>query len=437
MQTSTGAAAKRWHQTQLPVYASPMTDTTDALLAAQYEALPYPPRDPKDEAKRLVVGSPGHLREIDYWIFGAHRRANTPLNALIAGGGTGDGTIMLAQQLADAARPGIVTWLDRSGASLRVARARAQARGLTNIAWQQGSLLELPGSGLGPFDYVDCCGVLHHLPDPAQGLRALLSVLKPGGGLGLMVYAPHGRTGVYMLQDALRLVAPADQPTSARLDIARRVLRHLPDTAWFRVNQNIRDHAIGGDAGLFDLLLNPRDCAFTVPQFAALLDSAGLEPVCWVEPIRYDPLPLLPDPRLRARVEALSPLARATLAEALACNMSVHVVYCVRRGDAPKRANPMDPAAIPIAREGVGSDIARFIQPDGTLTLVIDGLRLILPVPPMAAAILAQIDGRRPLGEIEAILAARGTSRELFAREWQKSFSALEHQNRLLLAAPP
>ena len=41
----------------------------------------------------------------------------------------------------------------------------------------------------------------------AAGLRALASVLAPGGGIGLMVYAPHGRTGVYMLQDALRLLA--------------------------------------------------------------------------------------------------------------------------------------------------------------------------------------------------------------------------------------
>ena len=26
-----------------------------------------------------------------------------------------------------------------------------------------------------------------------------------------MVYAPHGRTGIYMLQDALRLLAPPDE----------------------------------------------------------------------------------------------------------------------------------------------------------------------------------------------------------------------------------
>jgi SAM-dependent methyltransferase len=414
-----------------------MTDATDALLAAQYEALPYPPREPRDEAKKLIIGSPGHLHEIDHWIFGSRRPASQPLNALIAGGGTGDATIMLAQQLASADRPGSVTWLDRSGASLRVAQARAAARRLTNIVWEQRSLLDLPGSGLGPFDYIDCCGVLHHLPDPAEGLRALLSVLAPGGGLGLMVYAPHGRTGVYMVQDALRLLAPPEQPIAARLDTARRVLRHLPDTAWFRLNQNIRDHVIGGDAGVFDLLLNPRDRAFTVPQLAALLAVAGLEPVCWVEPVRYDPCLLLPDPRLRARAELLDPLARASLAEALAGNISAHAVYCVRTGGAPARADQMDSAAVPTTREGTGADIARFIQADGTLTMVLDGLRLPQPVPPMAAAILALIDGRRSVGEIEVALTARGASREVFAREWRLTFASFEHANRMFLAAPP
>ncbi|MBV8094956.1 MAG: class I SAM-dependent methyltransferase, partial [Acetobacteraceae bacterium] len=202
-----------------------MMDSVDAQLAAQYEAYPYPQRDPKDEPKRLIVGSPGHLREIDWWIFGARRPAGQPLRALIAGGGTGDATIMLGQQLAAAGRPGTVTYLDRAAAAMSIARARASARGLTNIIWEQGSLLDLPSSGFGPFDYIDCCGVLHHLANPAAGLAALLSVLAPGGGLGLMVYAPYGRTGIYMVQDALRLLSPAEEPPPARLDVARRVLR--------------------------------------------------------------------------------------------------------------------------------------------------------------------------------------------------------------------
>ena len=412
-----------------------MTDATDARLAAQYEAYPYPQRDPREEAKRLIVGSPGHLREIDHWVFGATRPTSEPLRTLIAGGGTGDATIMLAQQMARVGRPGSVTWLDRSGAALKVAQARASVRGLTNIVWEQRSLLDLPDSGLGPFDYIDCCGVLHHLPDPAAGLAALASVLAPVGGIGLMVYAPHGRTGVYMLQDALALLAPPDEPGPARIETARRVLRHLPETAWFRFNRSFQDHITGGDAGVYDLLLNPRDRAYTVPQLLALLDGAGLEVAAWMEPIRYDPLPLLPDPRLRARAERLDPAARAALAEALAGNMSMHVLYCRRIGEPATRADPLHQAAVPVGREVPGPELARFILPDGTISLVMDGLRVPLALPPLAGAILGLADGVRSVGEIAATLAPRAGA-EAFARAWRQLYPVLERANRLLLVPP-
>jgi SAM-dependent methyltransferase len=413
-----------------------MTDATDQLLASQYEAYPYPRRDPRDEAKRLVVGSPSHLREIDHWVFGAGRAASRPLNALVAGGGAGDATIMLAQQMASLGRTGRVSWLDRSAAALAVARGRAQARGLTNIVWEQRSLLDLPDSGLGPFDYIDCCGVLHHLPDPAAGLRALLSVLAPGGGMGLMVYAPHGRTGVYMMQDVMRRLAAPQEPPQQRLDVARRVMKHLPETQWLRHNRIFDDHINGGDAGLYDLLLNPRDRAYTVPAFSALLREVGLVPTCWVEPMRYDPVPMLPDPKLRARIEAMDVTERAALAEALAGNMAVHIVYCVRAGETVARADPFAEEAVPVFREVTGEALARGVRADGMLWVTFDGLRLPVALPPLATAILPLIDGVRSVGAIGALLAGRGTKPDAFIKAWRQTFVALERINRLLLAAP-
>ena len=160
-----------------------MSGATDHRLASQYEAYPYPQRDPRDEAKRLIVGSPSHLREIDYWVFGAARPA-TPAVAGADCRAVAPATrpSCWRSKWPRLGRPGQVTWLDRSAAALESPRRRAAVRGLTNIVWEQRSLLDLPGSGLGPFDYIDCCGVLHHLPDPVEGLRALLSVLAPGGG---------------------------------------------------------------------------------------------------------------------------------------------------------------------------------------------------------------------------------------------------------------
>jgi SAM-dependent methyltransferase len=414
----------------------PMSDSTDRHLASQYEAFPYPQRDPRDEAKRLVVGSPGHLREIDYWVFGARRPITRPLKALIAGGGTGDATIMLAQQLAHQARPGTVTWLDRSAAALKIAQARANARSLSNIQWYQASILDLPELGLGLFDYIDCCGVLHHLQDPAAGLRTLASALAPGGGIGLMVYAPYGRTGVYMMQDVLRALAPVDETPQKRLEIAKRVMRHLPETQWLRQNRYFEDHLSGGDPGLYDLLLNPRDRAYAVPDLVALLNSAGLRTRCWIEPMRYDPSILLPDPNLRSRIAAMDDVGRAALAESLAGNMAVHTVYCSRANDQYQRADHTKPNAIPVLREMAGSDLARGIRPDGTISVVFDGLRLPVPLPRLASAILPLIDGERSVGIIAEVLAMRGTSSTAFAKAWTETFTSLESINHLLLSAP-
>jgi SAM-dependent methyltransferase len=413
-----------------------MTDPTDRQLAAQYEAYPYPARDPRDDAKRLIIGSPSHLREIDHWIFGARRPAARPLNALMAGGGSGDGTMMLAQQMAWAGRPGRVTWLDRSAHARKVAMARAAVRKLDNVAFEEGSILELAGSGLGPFDYIDCCGVLHHLPDPAAGLAALVSVLAPGGGIGLMVYAPHGRTGVYMLQDALRLLAPVADPPPQRVEVARRLWKQLPDTAWLKKNPWIDDHLRGGDAGLYDLLLNPRDRAFTVPELAALVAGAGLRIATLVEPLRYDPDTWLADPRLRSRTAALDPIQRAALAEAICGNMGIHIAYCVRAGDPVVAAPWDDDAAVPTLRELDGPTLAKGLRGDGVLPVTWDGLRAMVPLPRLAGALLGRVDGKRCWGEIVAETVAAGAAPEQVARDRAELSRTMERLNRMLLAAP-
>ena len=413
-----------------------MDDEADAALARQYEIYPYPPRDPREEARRLVVGSPGHLAEVDFWVFGAARPRAAPLRALFAGGGTGDGAIMLAAQLAAAGREGHVTWLDRSEAALRIARARAEARRLANISFVIGDLLDLRRSGVGPFEYVDCCGVLHHLPDPAAGLAVLGAVLAPGGGMGLMVYAPHGRTGVYMVQEALRLLAPADEVPSARLEVARRVMRHLPEGNWLHANRNFIDHVRGGDAGLYDLLLNPRDRPFTVAAFAGLIAGAGLRLVTLVEPLRYDPGPLLADPKLRARAAALDPLARAGLAEALSGQMATHIAYCTRAADPPRAPDAMAPDAVPVIRDMTPADLARTLRPDGSAGFVIDRRRVAIALPAEAGAILPLLDGKRSVGEIGTLLAVRGMPEAAFRRAWAAVWEKFSALNRVLLAAP-
>jgi SAM-dependent methyltransferase len=416
-------------------------DNGDDPVLAQYEAYPYPARDPRDEAKRLITGSPSHLAEVNHYLFAGRRNPALRFRALVAGGGTGDATIMLAQQLSDEAGSGPVTgdvvYLDISTAAREVAEARAAARGLANIRFVTGSLTDLPGLGLGAFDYIYCCGVLHHLADPAAGLKSLTSALVEGGGLGLMVYGALGRTGVYPLQEALGELGEGLE-LAERVDLARRLLGDLPATNWFRRNPFLGDHK-RSDAELVDLLLHARDRAYRVSELVELLAAAELAPVAFPEALRYDPASYLGDRRLLKRLEGLAWTRRAALAEALAGNMKTHVVYAVPRAALEGRvAIPDRPEVIPLLSGDDGPAMAEAIGQSLSLTANFDGVKLRLALPRLAPAMLARIDGRTSLGEIHRSLQAldSGLDWPAFKAQFDQLYRVLNGLGRLLLRYP-
>ena len=407
-------------------------------VQAQYEAYPYPARDPAAEKTRLVVGSPSNLPELNHYLFAGRRDFARPFRALVAGGGTGDAAIMLAQQLADAGAAGEVVYLDLSAASRRTAEARAEARGLTNIAFRTGSLLELPDLGLGSFDYIDCCGVLHHLEDPPAGLAALTAVLAEDGGIGLMVYAPYGRNGVYPPQDMLRQLA-GDLPLAERVGLAKRLIAGLPETNGFRRNPYLGDHRLG-DAELVDLLLHARDRAYTVPELAELIAGAGLTPLALVEPARYRPESYLSEPAVLKRLAGLDWLERAAFAERLAGNVKKHVLYAARTGTPETRvAAPEAPEAVPLLFDLEGPALARAVQRDLTLKAEFDGLALRFALPRLAPAILQRVDGQGSLGAIFDELRGldAGLDWPAFLAQFRDLFAALNGINRMFLRLPP
>lgn len=406
-------------------------------VAEQYEAYPYPGRNPADETQRLVVGSPSNLVELSHYLFAGRRDFSRPFRALVAGGGTGDAAIMLAQQLADTRGPGEVVYLDLSRASREIAEARAKARGLGNISFHSGSLLDLPSLGLGRFDYIDCCGVLHHLEDPPAGARALAAVLAEDGGLGLMVYAPYGRSGVYPLQEMLRQLA-GEEPLAERIGMARRLLDALPGTNAFRRNPFLGDHR-RGDAELVDLLLHARDRAYTVEELTGLVSGAGLTPVALIEPARYRPESYLKEPAVLSRLSGLDWLQAAAFAERLACNIRKHILYAAKGGGrADCVARPTGPEAVPLLHGLEGAALARALQGDLTLKAEFDGLPLRLPLPRLAPAILQRIDGAASLGAIWEDLKVldSGVDWDTFLIQFRQLYEALNGINRMFLRFP-
>lgn len=413
----------------------------EGQLRRQYEAYPYPARHPRDEAKRLITGSPSHLTELDHYVFAGRRDPSRPFRVLVAGGGTGDATVMLAQQLSDAGGPAEVVHVDLSEASLAVAEARVKARRLSNVAFRRLSLLDLPGSGLGPFDYIDCCGVLHHLDDPATGLAALVAVLAERGGLGLMVYGALGRTGVYPAQAMLRALAGDDNDDpAARVATAKRLLAQLPPTNWLKRNPFIADHLKGGDAGLYDLLLHSRDRAYTVPETATLAEGAGLRITAFIEPATYDPASYLTDPRILARLGRLPWLDRCAFAENLAGTLRKHIFYAVKAAHpGPCVADSTDEALAPAWRDAVDTALGQTLRPGAALTANRDGIAFRFPLPPLAGAILTRIDGQRSIADIRAeVMAANpNLSEAAFSGQFAQTFAALNGIGKLFLRRPP
>ncbi len=400
------------------------------LVRQQYEALPYPARDPADEAKRLVVGSPSHLLEIEHYVF-AGRRVSA-LNALIAGGGTGDGAIMLAQQLADRGDGGQVLYVDLSSASLAIAKARADARGLDNIRFKQYSLLDVAGLDAGPFDYIDCCGVLHHLPEPEAGLQVLGEVLSDDGGMGLMVYGSYGRTGVYAMQQAFARLFPHDLSPAKRLAGAKNIVANLPETNWLKRNPFLGDHLQGEDAGFYDLLLHSQDRAYTVSEISTLVATADLRLSGFIEPARYDPTLYMPEGEARKRALKLPWLQQCALAEELASNLKTHVFYVVRsdndKGGAADHANSQN---VPVLREMSADVLAKAVARQPIIKANFDGIPYRQELPKSAAKIIALCDGKTSIRQIQK---ATGISQAAFKRDFQAVYAALQPLNLMLLA---
>ena len=172
------------------------------------------------------------------------------------------------------------------------------------------------------FDYIISTGVLHHLQNPAAGLVALRDVLHPHGVISVMLYGQHRRAGVYMVQEALRLLAV---PRSAEgVAFARDIADKLP--AWHHARSYL-DAApdLGYDAGFVDTLLNARDRAYTVPEVLSLVQGSGLVFQSWLDGLLYSPAAVFPaGAAIHERVHDLPPEQQWHVADLLGQMTATH-----------------------------------------------------------------------------------------------------------------
>lgn len=390
-------------------------------VRAQYELYPYPSRNPEDERHRLVRTWLGSLDAINHFCFMGKRNFSQGFRALVAGGGTGDATIYLAEQLKNTDSE--VVHLDFSEASMSIAKERARIRGLRNITWVNDSILELPRLSIGLFDYINCVGVLHHLEDPKMGLASLKSVLSPGGAAGIMVYGKYGREGVYQMQKIMRLVNQSVTSAKDKIILTRAMLKSLPAG---RLTQDLKSWETeynGGDAAVYDLFLHEQDQAFTVEGIYDLVEGQGLNIIDFVG-LRtfgdafYRPETFIRDPELLARIKTLSMKKQQEVAELIGGCIGVHSFFAAERSDV--KCDPGDLSLVPIINgilDGKTSyfklnSIAKSSHPGETITLFKDeDSSISLAMTPAKMAFLGLIDGHRTTGQILEMTLASAKAR--------------------------
>lgn len=379
------------------------TNQYNPNVRQQYESYPYPPRNPEDEKKKLNATLPDLLCQINHYCYRGKMDFSRGFRVLVAGGGTGDAAIFLAEQFRD--KGAEVVYLDISRSSMEVAQKRAAVRELSNMRWIHGSLLDLPILDIGKFDYINCSGVLHHLDSPEDGLHALKAVLKDDGAICILVYGKYGRTGVYQMQELMRMVNQQEGDIQRMLDNTRAVLQELPATNWFRRGEElISDHKTYGDVGIYDIFLHARDRAYSVPELYEWVEGAGLHIRFPYDAAEYQPEGYIHNTDLLRTLKALPLKTQQAAAEIIAGSLIKHVFYATR--DEHTVASPDDLDNVPFPALNFeplsGYSLFEFIDknPGQSVKASFGGREITFMPGIYTKFIFKHLDGERSLGEI-------------------------------------
>lgn len=244
-----------------------------------YDRFPYPqPVESLEKYRRLWLDR--ERRRTDFHLFWPAKPYREDYSILIAGCGTSQAAKHALRWPASQ-----VTGIDFSLTSIKHTQKLKRKYGLSNLHIRQLPIERVSDLNM-RFDKIVCTGVLHHMADPDAGLRALREVLKPDGAMHLMLYAPYGRTGIYMLQEFSRRVGiPASEEGIRDLIAALRALPPGHPLEYLLHEAPDFRH----EAAIADALLHPQDRAYSVPQLFDFIHRGGMAFGRWIRQAPYSP----------------------------------------------------------------------------------------------------------------------------------------------------
>jgi tetratricopeptide (TPR) repeat protein/SAM-dependent methyltransferase len=232
---------------------TPIEDGVSRAVRQQYEENPYPRWvKPGPPVKPAILADPGAVRVSDI---------------LIAGCGTG----LFMIELARLASHAHILAVDLSLASLSYAKRMARSLDITNLEFGQADITKL-ASLERQFDFIEVSGVLHHLADPWEGWRVLLSLLRPGGTMQIGLYSALARQNVVA---ARNLIAERGyRPTPEGIRRCREEIMASGDPL-------LTSLALWGDFFVIDdcrdLLFHVQEHRVTIPEIKTFLAANNLK----------------------------------------------------------------------------------------------------------------------------------------------------------------
>lgn len=261
---------------------TPVADAVSLRVQAQYEIHPYPQwtRPPPGPAAVpfddwRALRFPGS----------AHPARARQAQVLVAGCGTGQHAVQVAQRYRDAQVLAVDLSLTSLAYAQRMTEQLNRQRPTTDalrICYAQADILQL-GTLQDRYDLIESAGVLHHLHDPLAGWRVLRGLLQPRGLMFVALYselarrdvvaarqhlADQGWTGSVASDDDIRACRQAlmqgDGQSGGQGDGAAK-FQHLMATRDFHSTSACRD-----------LLFHVQEQRYTLPRLKQELAALGL-----------------------------------------------------------------------------------------------------------------------------------------------------------------
>jgi hypothetical protein len=251
------------------------------------------------------------------------------------------------------------------------------------------------------------------------------------------------------MQSLLRLINAGLDDPERKLANAKALLPCLPRTNWFARAQDLyREHVIGGDAGMYDMLLHSQDRAYTVSEiYGWFEEKCGLS-IQFTDvnrgPAAYTPRLLAPpgDLELWRDVDALPLRRQQEIAELLTGSIKMHVFYAT--AGAGTKAPYGDPDYVPFFFHDpvTGAELYDLVTRHHDRPFVLNhsfsGITTRVDPGRFGKYVLRHIDGKRTFRQIfervraEPACAAAPGDDELFA-DFAGFFGVLHAIDRLLL----